>query len=243
MTEVSLSASKTCPSYIIMDDKMPHTLFPQIGSVMANIGTRNFSRAFLELINKQLGIDAAHLHALPQPLQSGLASARAVLDETVTSARALSMFTDSVHLYPMQESNGYCCRITVFRAPPSPCFSAGERRRLKDISPFLFSILEKHVETLQSIQSRAEANKTESLEDRFHERLRETGLKLSERETQVCLGLLAGHTALEQAERLTLKVNTVGSYQRRAAVKLGISGRNSLMRWMYASSEGISIAN
>ncbi|RMO18226.1 Regulatory protein LuxR [Pseudomonas cichorii] len=243
MTEVSLSASKTCPSYIIMDDKMPHTLFPQIGSVMANIGTRNFSRAFLELINKQLGIDAAHLHALPQPLQSGLASARAMLDETVTSARALSMFTDSVHLYPMQESNGYCCRITVFRAPPSPCFSAGERRRLKDISPFLFSILEKHVETLQSIQSRAEANKTESLEDRFHERLRETGLKLSERETQVCLGLLAGHTALEQAERLTLKVNTVGSYQRRAAVKLGISGRNSLMRWMYASSEGISITN
>ncbi|RML30012.1 Transcriptional regulator, LuxR protein, partial [Pseudomonas syringae pv. maculicola] len=43
--------------------------------------------------------------------------------------------------------------------------------------------------------------------------------------------------AIEQAERLALKVNTVGSYQRRAAIKLGISGRHSLMRWMYASSE------
>ncbi|KPX65046.1 Regulatory protein, LuxR [Pseudomonas syringae pv. lapsa] len=84
-----------------------------------------------------------------------------------------------------------------------------------------------------------EHKKPESIEKRFQERLRETGLTLSERETQVCLGLLAGHTALEQAERLALKVNTVGSYQRRAAIKLGISGRNSLMRWMYGSSAGV----
>ncbi|WP_122314257.1 LuxR C-terminal-related transcriptional regulator [Pseudomonas cichorii] len=221
---------------------MPHTIFPQIGRVMANIGNRNFSRAFHELINTQLAVDAAHLHALPQPWQSPPSSGRAMFDDTVAS-RGHVLFTDSAHLYPEQESDGYCCRITVFRAPPSPCFSAAERRRLKDISPFLFSILEKHVQALQTAISRAEASKTESLEDRFHERLRETGLKLSERETQVCLGLLAGHTALEQAERLTLKVNTVGSYQRRAAVKLGISGRHSLMRWMYATPEVISMAN
>nr|UXB94791.1 Lux-R [Pseudomonas cichorii] len=243
VTKVSLLASKTGPCYIIMDDKMPHTLFPKIGRVMACIGTRNFSSAFHELINTQLTVDAVHLHALPQPWQSQPSPTRAVFNDTVAAPRNLALFTDSVHLYPTQESDGYCCRITVFRAPPSPCFSAAERRRLKDISPFLFSILDKHVDALQTAISRAESNKTESLEDRFHERLRETGLKLSERETQVCLGLLAGHTALEQAERLTLKVNTVGSYQRRAAVKLGISGRNSLMRWMYASSEGVSMAN
>jgi len=28
-------------------------------------------------------------------------------------------------------------------------------------------------------------------------------------------------------------VNTVESYLRRAAIKLGIAGRHSLMRWMY----------
>ncbi|MNH38905.1 Bacterial regulatory protein, luxR family [compost metagenome] len=58
---------------------------------------------------------------------------------------------------------------------------------------------------------------------------------MSERECQVCLGLLAGLTAPEQAERLALKVNTVESYLRRAAIKLGISGRHSLMRWMYTA--------
>ncbi len=68
------------------------------------------------------------------------------------------------------------------------------------------------------------------------ERIAHCGLKLSARECQVCLGLLAGHTAPEQAERLKLKVNTVESYLRRAAIKLGISGRHSLMRWMYAEA-------
>nr|UXB94772.1 Lux-R [Pseudomonas syringae] len=112
-----------------------------------------------------------------------------------------------------------------------------ERRRLEDISPLLFSILEKHVDALQLATLEAESKRPEGVEDRFHERLRETGLVLSEREVQVCVGLLTGQTAVAQAKRLALKVSTISSYQRRAAVKLGISGRNALMRWIYASSD------
>ncbi|KTB81584.1 helix-turn-helix transcriptional regulator [Pseudomonas syringae] len=217
---------------------MPHTLLPHIGRAIASIGSGHFSSLFHTLIDTQLAVDATHLSSLPQPWQSPPASEVPVFNETVTSSRGTLLLSDSIHLYPVQASESFSCKITVFRALPAQAFSPSERRQLSDITPLLFSILEKHVNALQLAMPSSELKKTESLEERFQERLRETGLSLSERETQVCLGLLAGHTALEQAERLTLKVNTVGSYQRRAAIKLGISGRNSLMRWMYASSEG-----
>ncbi|OUM08506.1 LuxR family transcriptional regulator [Pseudomonas syringae] len=216
---------------------MPHTLLPQIGRAIASIGNGNFSSMFHKLIDTQLAVDATHLSSLPQPWQAPADSAPTVFNETVTSSRGTLLLNDSIHLYPDQASESFSCKISVFRALPAHAFSDRERRQLDDISPLLFSILERHVNALQLAMPSLEYGKTESFEERFHERLRETGLTLSERETQVCLGLLAGHTALEQAERLTLKVNTVGSYQRRAAIKLGISGRHSLMRWMYASSE------
>ncbi|MNO00782.1 Bacterial regulatory protein, luxR family [compost metagenome] len=66
------------------------------------------------------------------------------------------------------------------------------------------------------------------------------GLSLSNRETEVCVGLLAGRTAPELAEQLALKVNTVESYLKRAAIKLGISGRHSLMRWRYSPLETLA---
>ncbi len=67
--------------------------------------------------------------------------------------------------------------------------------------------------------------------------MQQLGLSLSNRETEVCIGLLAGRTAPELAEQLQLKVNTVESYLKRAAIKLGISGRHSLMRWMYSPED------
>lgn len=216
---------------------MPNSLLPPIGRAIASIGSGHFSSMFHKLIVTQLAVDATHLSSLPQGRQTPPASAPTVFNETVTSARGTLLLNDSIHLHPVQTSENFNCKISVFRALPAHEFSDEERRQLNDLSPLLFSILEKHVNALQLAMPGTEAVKTESFEERFHERLRETGQTLSERETQVCLGLLAGHTALEQAKRLALKVNTIGSYQRRAAIKLGISGRHSLMRWMYASSE------
>ncbi|MBJ2215666.1 LuxR family transcriptional regulator, partial [Pseudomonas carnis] len=46
-----------------------------------------------------------------------------------------------------------------------------------------------------------------------------------------------GRTAPELAEQLALKVNTIESYLKRAAIKLGISGRHSLLRWMYPTED------
>ncbi len=77
----------------------------------------------------------------------------------------------------------------------------------------------------------------DTLRRRIQERLLQSGLTLSNRELEVCVGLLAGRTAPELAEQLALKVNTIESYLKRAAIKLGISGRHSLLRWMYSTED------
>jgi len=135
----------------------------------------------------------------------------------------------------------------VYRNDESQRFSAQERSLLQDISPVLLPMVEKHINALQpatpdpqTTSEAAEGNGLETLRLRFDERLEQLGLSLSNRETEVCVGLLAGRTAPELAEQLALKVNTVESYLKRAAIKLGISGRHSLMRWMYSPLEALA---
>ena len=212
-----------------------HLLFPQIGKVIASTGSRHFPRHLHDLIQTHLTIDATHIRQLRVAPACCAHADATLLSETVFSAGEPSdAFDDPARLRLARRKDGYHYEITVLRADPRYGFSATERSRLEDISPLLLPMLEKHISALQPPV--AQASEPESLEQRFVERLRQTGIALSEREMQVCRGLLAGHTAPQQAERLQLKVNTVESYLRRAAIKLGIGGRHSLMRWMYGES-------
>lgn len=204
-----------------------NSIYPQIGKIIASTGSRQFSRLLHDLIQAHLCIDATQIRQLPRtPCET------AVLDETVFSCdQAPSAgFGDPSRLHRIRTRDARV-ELHVLRADTTYGFSALERNRLDAISPLVLPMLEKHLHALQPTPQR---QSPESLEQRFVERLAQTGLKLSERERQVCMGLLAGHTAPEQAERLGLRVNTVESYLRRAAIKLGIGGRHSLMRWMYA---------
>ncbi|GLO54369.1 LuxR family transcriptional regulator [Pseudomonas putida] len=217
-----------------MDDTMnSHLLYPQIGKVIASTGSRQFPRMLHDLIQAHLTIDATHIRLLPVAPAGPDANAP-VINETVFSSDVQPSrdCSDPTRLHLIRRKGDARYEIQVLRADSTYGFSAFERNRLDDISPLLLPMLEKHIDALQPAAERATQ---ESLEQRFLDRLAQSGLKLSERERQVCLGLLAGHTAPEQAERLELKVNTVESYLRRAAIKLGISGRHSLMRWMYTA--------
>lgn len=213
-----------------------HLLFPQIGKVIASTGSRHFPQRLHDLIQTHLTIDATLIR---QMRVAGACSSRA--DATLLSEAVFSTgepgdaFDDSARLHLARRKDGYRYEITVLRADPRYGFSAVERSRLEDISPLLLPMLEKHISALKP--TLPEPSEPESLEQRFIERLRQADITLSEREMQVCKGLLAGRTAPQQAEHLQLKVNTVESYLRRAAIKLGISGRNSLMRWMYAQGD------
>ncbi|MBC3484802.1 LuxR C-terminal-related transcriptional regulator [Pseudomonas sp. SWRI100] len=210
-----------------------HLLYPQIGKVIASTGSRQFPRMLHDLIQAHLTIDATHIRLLPVAPAGPEANAP-VINETVFSSDVQPSrdCSDPSRLHLIRRKGDARYEIQVLRADSAYGFSAFERNRLDDISPLLLPMLEKHIDALQPAAERATQ---ESLEQRFLDRLAQSGLKLSERERQVCLGLLAGHTAPEQAERLELKVNTVESYLRRAAIKLGISGRHSLMRWMYTA--------
>nr|WP_236275064.1 helix-turn-helix transcriptional regulator [Pseudomonas congelans] len=92
------------------------------------------------------------------------------------------------------------------------------------------------VSTNPSLVAKSLKNKDamEGLRQRFLGRLEASALSLSSRETEVCVGLLAGLTVPQLAERLDLKVSTVESYFKRAAVKMGIAGRSALLRWLHA---------
>lgn len=209
-----------------------HLLFPQIGKVIASTGSRHFPRQLHDLIQTHLTIDATHIRQLRDAAASPLPQDTTLLCETVFSAGEPGEgFDDPARLHLARRKDGYRYEITVLRADRYG-FSATERSRLEDISLLLLPMLEKHIHALQPTV--LEPGESDSLEQRFRERLSQTGITLSEREMQVCEGLLAGRTAPQQADHLQLKVNTVESYLRRAAIKLGISGRHSLMRWMYS---------
>lgn len=210
-----------------------HLLFPQIGKVIASTGSRHFPRHLHDLIQTHLTIDATHIRQLRiNPACASQADATLISETVFSAGDTGDGFDDPARLHLARRKDGFRYEITVLRADTRVGFSATDRSRLEDISPLLLPMLEKHINALQPAAPLPAD--PDSLEQRFLERLRQTGIRLSEREMQVCEGLLAGRTAPQQAEHLRLKVNTVESYLRRAAIKLGISGRHSLMRWMYA---------
>ncbi|MBP5953827.1 helix-turn-helix transcriptional regulator [Pseudomonas iridis] len=238
-------------------------LFPHIGKVIASTGSRHFPRMLHDLILTQLAVDATHIRQMrvepvgrsanrsePEPLteptllaETVFSDRNAVTSDDLPDAQSATI-DDAPQLHLTRRKDGYRYVISVYRNGQSQRFSAQERSLLQDISPVLLPMVEKHIIALQppdvdatSPSSAAEGSGLETLRVRFTERLQQLGLSLSNRETEVCIGLLAGRTAPELAERLQLKVNTVESYLKRAAIKLGISGRHSLMRWMYSPLE------
>ncbi|MBA1195320.1 LuxR family transcriptional regulator [Pseudomonas entomophila] len=202
--------------------------FADIGRVIASLGSRHFTRTFHALVEAHLTAPADQLHWQSVEALSG----QAALAER-TSARVFE--TGTGRTLNLQAQSDAARHLTVRRFAPGQAFSDHEREHLQTIAPLLFSLLNQHQRLALPLADTARP--AQSLESRFHQRLQQSGLTLSERETQVCLGLLAGRTAAQQAEALKLTINTVDSYQRRAAVKLNIRGRHSLMRWLYADTE------
>lgn len=152
-------------------------------------------------------------------------------------------FNSQLHLTSRKDE--YCYIISVYREQQANDFSAQEQLMLKDFSSLLLPLVEKHINAI-SPQTRINKNLSadllvpenrdiHTLRQRFEDRLAQSGLHLSTREKQICTGLLSGRTAPELAEALSLKVNTVESYLKRAVIKMGISGRHSLIRWMHAA--------
>ncbi|WP_432719493.1 helix-turn-helix transcriptional regulator [Pseudomonas syringae] len=146
-----------------------------------------------------------------------------------------------IHLAHPEKSD---CVLSVYRSPSAKAFTGQERARLKELSWVVLPIVKQHIATMtHSLVSTAPPsvaispkNKEtmEGMRQRFLGRLDALALSLSSRETEVCVGLLAGLTMPQLADSLDLKVTTVESYYKRAAVKMDLSGRSALLRWLYS---------
>jgi len=218
-------------------------LFPHIGKVIASTGSRHFPRMLHDLILTQLAVDATHITQLRVSAEGH--TRRRISPVYTDSVAALGAEKPAAQLHLTRRKDDVRYVLSVYRSHQSERFSAQERNILQDFSTLLLPMVEKHITAIQPgrlCNDAAEPEKQgiETLRRRIEERLVQSGLRLSKREFEVCVGLLAGRTAPELAEQLTLKVNTIESYLKRAAIKLGISGRHSLLRWMYATEEGIA---
>ncbi|MGF6098811.1 response regulator transcription factor [Pseudomonas sp. 18175] len=215
-------------------------LFPHIGKVIASTGSRHFPRMLHDLILTQLAVDATHISQLQvsaeghtrRKISPVYTDSVATLDDTQPAAQ--------LHLTRRKDDVRYV--LSVYRSHHSDSFSPQERSMLQDFSTLLLPMVEKHIAAIQPCRQEGDViapqnHGIETLRRRIEERLVQSGLTLSNRELEVCVGLLAGRTAPELAQQLALKVNTIESYLKRASIKLGISGRHSLLRWMYATED------
>ena len=129
------------------------------------------------------------------------------------------------------------CVISFYRPPTQQGFSLAELSFLKRLSDTLLPLMERHAQSLRQAP-RAETEPAHTLLEQsqlkreFYKRLSLSDITLSAREQEVCLGLLTGGTVPQIAEKLSVKNSSIETYLKRAAAKLGVSGRHGLAKWM-----------
>lgn len=133
------------------------------------------------------------------------------------------------------------CVISLHRPLGDRDFSLSELSFLKNLSETLLPLVERHARISRQVNVRKAgtpiarpvvAFEQTPLQRDFNERLTLCDVALSAREKEVCLGLLTGGTVPEMAEKLCVKNSSVETYLKRAAAKLGVSGRHGLAKWM-----------
>lgn len=129
------------------------------------------------------------------------------------------------------------CVISFYRPPAERGFSLVELSFLKCLSDTLLPLMERHVQLLRQaphaeVEPGQNVLEQSQLQREFYKRLSLSDITLSAREQEVCLGLLTGGTVPQIAEKLSVKNSSIETYLKRAAAKLGVSGRHGLAKWM-----------
>ena len=129
------------------------------------------------------------------------------------------------------------CVISFYRPATQRGFSLAQLSFLKCLSDTLLPLMERHAQLLRQAPQ-AETDPAHTLLEQsqwqreFYKRLSLSDITLSAREQEVCLGLLTGGTVPQIAEKLSVKNSSIETYLKRAAAKLGVSGRHGLAKWM-----------
>ncbi|MFM0340189.1 response regulator transcription factor [Paraburkholderia fungorum] len=130
--------------------------------------------------------------------------------------------------------------ISLHRSNGRNDFMLRELSTLKNLSEVLLPVAEQHARSCTDTPSDLEGLSFEGqeesgvalLERKFEKCLTKQGISLSTREKQVCLLLLTGRTTPAIAGVLSINRTTVETYVKRAGIKLGLTGRHGLLKWL-----------
>ncbi|HKT99545.1 MAG TPA: LuxR C-terminal-related transcriptional regulator [Paraburkholderia sp.] len=124
--------------------------------------------------------------------------------------------------------------IALERALHEPPFTLAEMNLFRNVSDFLFPLLELHAST--SAAKRV-AHPTSYLHPlaQFDARIAADAVHLSRREYEICAHLITGKTVPEAAEIVGVRAATAETYVKRAFAKLGVRTKRELVAWGHAS--------
>ncbi len=146
------------------------------------------------------------------------------------------------HLVSRKANRRYV--ISLYRPDQAFDFTLQEMSFLKSCAEMLLPLVEMHAshrryaasarpaEAEDGAAGASDSTRHATLRREFEHRLSSAAVVLSDREIEVCVGLLTGSTFREMAEKLGVKHSTVETYIKRAAAKLGFKGRHGLVKWV-----------
>jgi DNA-binding CsgD family transcriptional regulator len=129
---------------------------------------------------------------------------------------------------------------SFYRSGASTGFSHDDIRAMQSVSGFILKALHRHEELTALLSPQAEpapvgvapepVNKTER--ERIFQHMKEVLLNgphsLSQREAEVCAGIILGYSTLAIGLNLGISSNTVATHRKRGYAKLGICSQNEL---------------
>jgi DNA-binding CsgD family transcriptional regulator len=118
--------------------------------------------------------------------------------------------------------------IALERSLDRPPFSLPEMRQFRDVSDFLFPVLELHASTTAA-RLVAQRKSADLPLTRFDAMVAAGGIRLSKREYEACKHFISGKTLPETAQILDVGLATVTSYAKRAFAKLGVGTKRELV--------------
>ncbi|MGQ4880755.1 helix-turn-helix transcriptional regulator [Billgrantia sp. LNSP4103-1] len=107
--------------------------------------------------------------------------------------------------------------LNLYRGSEAGPFIADDLARLNALAPLLASLIRRHYGQARSLSQRPSAEEAAVL------------APLSERERQLCLYLLRGHTLKTAAAELDIALSTAETYRKRAYAKLGVPSKARLV--------------
>ncbi|WP_061163482.1 helix-turn-helix transcriptional regulator [Caballeronia temeraria] len=120
--------------------------------------------------------------------------------------------------------------IALERALDAPPFTLAEMNRFRNVSEFLFPLLELHASTSAAKRVAHPMSFLHPLAQ-FDARIAADHVRLSKREYEICTHLITGRTVPEAAEIIGVRIGTAESYVKRAFAKLGVRTKRDLIAW------------